>query len=350
MRTHFIQTKEELEHYISLTPEENAWFDQFDQGSLPLRITHYYASLMDKDDVTDPIRRQVVPTIYETRYTPFESNDPLREVNHSPFPRLIHRYDNRVALLVSDLCATYCRHCFRRRFTAKQDTIISKEEIVHICEYLRTRPQIKEMLLTGGDPLMVNNKRLGSLLEALRESRPDLVLRLCTRIPATFPQRVTEDLLEMLKHYSSAPIVVMTQFNHVREITEESRRAVALFAENGFPLFNQTVLLNGVNDQVESLVELNNALVAIKVKPYYLFQGDMVEGTSHLRLPLERAMEIEHQLRLSLSGLAMPVVAVDLPFGGGKVPLSSSYYLGKVKEKTHRFKTFDGRIIEYVDP
>jgi lysine 2,3-aminomutase len=350
MRTHFIQTKEDLEQYITLTKEEQRWFEHVKGDSLPLRITHYYASLIDKADVNDPIRRQVVPTIFETQFTPTESNDPLSEINHSPFPRLIHRYDNRVALLVSDFCATYCRHCFRRRFTAKQDAIVTDDELIHICEYLSTHTQIKEMLLTGGDPLMVNNNRLEHIIGKIRESRSDLVLRLCTRIPATFPQRVSIDLITMLKKFSSAPVVVMTQFNHVREITAESKRAVSLFVENGFPLFNQTVLLQGVNDNIETLVSLMNTLVSIKVKPYYLFQGDMVEGTSHVRLPLDRAIEIEEQLRKNLSGLAMPVVAVDLPNGGGKVPLSSSYYLGKVGAKTHRFRAFDNRIIEYVDP
>jgi len=350
METHFIQTKKELETYISLTDDENEWFDRSKGDSLPLRVTHYYASLIDRSDPNDPIRRQVVPTINELTCSHTESDDPLEEVDHSPFPRLIHRYENRVALLVSDHCASYCRHCFRRRFTAKHESVISNEQLHLVCEYIKEHTEIREMLLTGGDPLMVNNKRLLYIIGSLRESRPDLVLRLCTRVIATYPQLIDESLITSLKSYSTAPIVVMTQFNHHRELTCESIRAVSLFVENGFPLFNQTVLLKGVNDNSDTLISLMNALVSIKVKPYYLFQGDMVEGTGHLRLPLERTIELEKELRLSLSGLAMPTVAVDLPFGGGKVPIGSQYYLGRVDDKTHRFKTPSGTIIEYIDP
>ena len=350
MNTHFIQTKDELETYIRLTEDENRWFEQVGEEALPLRITTYFASLIDKDDPADPIRKQVVPTVQELLSAPSESDDPLEEIDHSPYPRLIHRYSNRVALLVSDYCATYCRHCFRRRFTAKKDAVITSNELQNVCSYLAHHREVKEMLLTGGDPLMVGNERLFQIIQRLRESRPDLILRLCTRVIATFPQRIDEQFIATLKSFSTAPIVVMTQFNHVREITPESSHAVSLFAENGFPLFNQTVLLKGVNDDPAALISLMNALVSIKVKPYYLFQGDMVEGTGHLRLPIERAIEIERELRLSLSGLAMPVVAVDLPFGGGKVPLDSSYYLGKTGEKIHRFRTLTGKIIEYIDP
>ncbi|NCB02391.1 MAG: KamA family radical SAM protein, partial [Spirochaetia bacterium] len=255
-----------------------------------------------------------------------------------------------VALLVGDYCASYCRHCFRRRFTAKQEAIISKDELEIVASYVANHLEIKEMLLTGGDPLMVNDEKLSLVISRVRMSRSDIVLRLCTRVIVTYPNRITESLITMLKSHSSSPIYVMSQFNHPREITEESKRAVSLFVENGFPVMNQTVLLRGVNDNVDVLEELMNSLVSIKVKPYYLFQGDMVEGTGHLRLPIDQALSIEKELRLRLSGLAMPTVAVDLPHGGGKVSLSGPSYKGKKDEKTHLFISIDGKEIEYIDP
>ncbi len=349
-KEHFIQSRADLETYITLTNEEKIWFDSLKGDSLPLRITHYFASLIDPFDLLDPIRRQVVPSYKELQSHGQESEDPLCELEHSQTPRLIHRYSNRVALLVSDHCATYCRHCFRRRFTAKKDAIISWDELEVVGEYLEKNQHIKEMLLTGGDPLMVNDDRLLSIITSIRKRRSDIVLRLCTRVLATYPARITQHLIDMLKNFSTAPIYVMSQFNHPRELTKESIQAISFFVENGFPVMNQTVLLKGVNDDVDTLEELMNALVMIKVKPYYLFQGDMVEGTSHLRLPLLDAMEIEKALRMRLSGLAMPTVAVDLPFGGGKVPLSGTYYKGQKNEKTHIYMNLYGKEIEYIDP
>ena len=347
---HFIQTKKELESLITLTLEEKTWFDSVPGDSLPLRISHYYASLIDIDDINDPIRRQVVPLLNELKNLEQESNDPLCEAQHSHTSRLIHRYPNRVALLVSDYCATYCRHCFRRRFTAKEDAVIGQVELEKVGDYIEGDRNIKEMLLTGGDPLMVSNNRLSSIISFIREKRPDIVLRLCTRAIVTYPSRITLELIDMLKKYSTSPIYIMTQFNHPKEITQESIQAASLFADNGFPVMNQTVLLRGVNDDESVLEELMNTLLSIKVKPYYLFQGDMVEGTSHLRVPIQRTIEIERELRSRLSGLAMPSVAVDLPLGGGKVPLHEPYYKGETESKTHIFISLDGREIEYIDP
>ncbi len=347
---HFIQTREELEDLIDLTVEEREWFKEAKGDSLPLRITRYYANLINPHDIDDPIRRQVVPQIAELQQYGQESSDPLCEVQHSHQKRLIHRYTNRVALLVSDYCSSYCRHCFRRRFTAKEVTVIQPEELKQVGLYIQNDKNIKEMLLTGGDPLMVKDSTLSTIIGSIRKHRADIILRLCTRAIVTFPDRITLSLITMLKQHSTSPIYIMTQFNHPKEITPQSIAAVALFANNGFPVMNQTVLLKGVNDTVDVLEELMNSLIRIKVKPYYLFQGDMVEGTSHLRLPIQRTIEIERELRGRLSGLSMPTVAVDLPFGGGKVPLSEPYYKGEIGEKTHLFITLDGRRIEYTDP
>lgn len=347
---HFIQTKKELEELITLTPDELKWFDSVKGDSLPLRITRYYANLINTHDIHDPMRKQVIPQIQELQNMGQESADPLCESQHSSLNRLIHRYENRVALLVTDYCATYCRHCFRRRFTAKEDAIITPDELIKVSSYIEKDMKIKEMLLTGGDPLMVSDTKLSSIISSIRGKRDDITLRLCTRAIVTYPQRITQELIDMLKSYSTSPIYIMTQFNHPHEITPESTLAVSLFADNGFPVMNQTVLLKGVNDDEDVLEELMNNLIKIKVKPYYLFQGDMVQGTSHLRLPIQRTIEIEGELRKRLSGLAMPTVAVDLPFGGGKVPITEPYYKGKIGEHSHLFITLDGREIEYIDP
>lgn len=322
-----VKSVKELEKYIELSSGERQWFEA--QGDkLPLQISRYYLSLIDPNDPSDPIRRQVIPSIEELTPSPEEGRDPLAEVAHSVLPRLIHRYKNRVALLVSDTCATYCRHCFRRRFTATEERMISSSEIEAVKGYLRDHTEVKEILLTGGDPLTLSDKRLEELFSGLYSVRNDLTVRLCTRFPATYPQRITPELVAMLKGLRRGPIYLMTQFNHPRELTPESLRAINLFVDNGFPTLNQAVLLRGVNDCVEVLEELMNFLLFNRIKPYYLFQGDLVEGTKHLRVPLKEGLIIEKELRKRLSGLAMPTYAVDLPGGAGKVVLTYNYLIG----------------------
>ncbi|MDD4219249.1 MAG: KamA family radical SAM protein [Sphaerochaetaceae bacterium] len=343
-----ITSCEELERYLKLTTEERQWFAQ--QGSsLPLTISRYYVNLIDPSDPLDPLRRQVVPSILELQRSGAEQTDPLAEVAHSVFPRLIHRYTNRVAFLVTDTCATYCRHCFRRRFTARERQSVTDAELNQVGEYLQAHTAVKEILLTGGDPLTLSDSRLAHILRELGKARPDLVIRLCTRMPATLPSRVTLSLVRMLEEARHSALYVMTQFNHPREITKESRRAIALFVDAGMPVLNQTVLLRGVNDNPDVLEELMNTLVANRVKPYYLFQGDLVEGTNHLRVPLKHGLAIEAELRNRLSGLAMPTYAIDLPEGGGKVPLCQSY-LEEHNNGEWTFRTLNGELRRYTDP
>lgn len=343
-----ITTREELERYLQLTDDEKRWFAH-QENSLPLAISRYYLKLIDPTDVHDPLRRQVIPTALELQCSKSEQMDPLAEVHHSVFPRLIHRYANRVALLVTDTCATYCRHCFRRRFTACMATSVSDTELNQIGEYLHAHTEVKEILLTGGDPLTLSNSRLKHIISVIGAARGDVVIRLCSRIPATFPARVTPELVKMLQETRRTALYVMTQFNHPREITKESIRAIELLVDAGLPVMNQTVLLRGVNDSVDVLEALMNALVANRVKPYYLFQGDLVEGTGHLRVPLEQGFALEAQLRSRLSGLAMPTYAIDLPDGGGKVPLNKSY-LQERDGDDWVFKTLQGELRRYSDP
>lgn len=340
-----VRTLQQLESFIKLSKQEREWFE-IQGDKLPLLVSRYYLSLIDPNDPLDPIRRQVIPSIEELSPSIEEEKDPLAEVAHSIHPRLIHRYKNRVALLVSDLCATYCRHCFRRRFTATEERQISAEEVKAISEYLKSQPEVREILLTGGDPLTLSDHNLKELLVSLYTARSDLTVRLCTRIPVTYPQRVTPALVAMLKEVRGGPIYLMTQFNHPRELTKESIEAINLFVDNGFPALNQAVLLKGVNDSVEVLEELMNSLLFNRIKPYYLFQGDLVEGTKHLRVPLQEGLILEKELRQRLSGLAMPTYAVDLPGGGGKVVLTHNYLLG-IEEEALIFEGPQGGQVEY---
>ena len=330
----------ELEKVLNLTEEEKGW--QESSVSLPLLITPYYLSLIDPNDPDDPLRRQVVPTVSENLEVGLETPDPLAEVDHSHGERLIHRYENRVAFLATDLCAQYCRHCFRRRFTGNMHGPATQKEVSEAASYLSEHEEIKEMLLTGGDILTLSDSELFSMIGAFRKANPSLVIRLCTRMPAVLPSRITDSLISGLKQFNTAPFYLMVQFNHVRELTKEAVGAVAKFVDAGIPAMNQSVLLRGVNDSADALEELCNALVAARIKPYYLFQGDLVTGTSSFRVPLEQGMAIERELRNRLSGLAMPVYALDLPQGGGKIPLCGSY-LESREDNMWKFRTPDGQ-------
>ncbi len=345
----FVTTREELESVLVLSEHEERWFSAH-KGFLPLRISRYYLDLIDPEDPNDPLRRQVVPSLYETVHEEQVNLDPLAEVSHSPLSRLIHRYENRVALLLTDRCATYCRHCFRRRFTASGEQGISTDELQNVLSYIEKHTEIREILLTGGDPLTLSDARLAYILEALRTVRSSLVLRLCSRMPVTYPFRVTDRLIELLSRHTKPALYLMVQFNHHREITPRSMEAVARFVDSGIPVMNQTVLLRGVNDDVETLEKLMNDLVSIRVKPYYLFQGDLVDGTGHLRVPLEQGLTLERELRRRLSGLAMPTYAIDLPEGGGKVPLGTSYLCASDGKGSWEFSTVEGESRRYTDP
>lgn len=318
-----IDTIEKLQKYLKLTDEELKWKES--PISVPLKITSHYLALINPANINDPLRRQVVPTAKENLALEVEDDDPLAEVSHSQGTRLIHRYNNRVAFLATDICPMYCRHCFRRRFTGNLMGPASQTDILEAASHLKTHPQIKEMLITGGDPLTLSNKQLDYMIGTFRKASPKLIIRICTRYPVSQPTRINKALIEMLKKHDTAPFYLLTQFNHPREITKESIESVSLFVDAGIMALNQTVLLKGVNDSVDVLEELCNSLLFNRIKPYYLFQGDMVTGTSNFRVPLKRGLAIEKELRQRLSGLAMPLYCADLPQGGGKIPLCGSY-------------------------
>ena len=345
-----IHSMEELKKYLNLTEEELAWKES--PISVPLSITSHYLALIDPNDPKDPLRRQVVPTAKENQISSTESDDPLAEVSHSKTERLIHRYTNRVAFLATDLCPMYCRHCFRRRFTGNLLGPATKEDIQAAASYLEANTEIKEILITGGDPLTLSNEQLDYLVTTLRKASPRLIIRLCTRYPVSKPERITQELVDLLKKHKSAPFYLLTQFNHPRELTPQSIHAVSLFVDAGIPALNQTVLLRNVNDNPDTLEKLCNDLLFNRIKPYYLFQGDMVTGTADFRVPLRRGMEIEKELRRRLSGLAMPNYCADLPQGGGKVPLCGSYIEEEPQNEkgSWKIRTLDGDYRILTDP
>ena len=344
-----ITTQAELERRLTLTDDELA-FDYQTTHILPMRIPSYFLDLIDANDPHDPIRRQVVPTSAELVYDALEDLDPLAEVSHSVTDRLIHRYKSRVAFLTTDICPIHCRHCFRRRFTGTFQGPATDEETEKAASYVAEHPEVKEILFTGGDVFTLSDAHLRRMIAAFRSKRSDLIIRLCSRMPASYPMRITSSLIAMLGEFPTAPFYLMTQFNHPRELTTQAIEAVRLFVDAGIPAMNQTVLLRGVNDEADVLETLCNQLGFNRIKPYYLFQGDLVSGTSHFRVPLKKGLALEQELRRRLSGLAMPLYAIDLPEGGGKVPLNQGYLAEQSGCGVWTFRTAEGEVRSYPDP
>ena len=336
-----ITTIEELGKKIALTADEREWKED-GANTLPLLISKHIENML-----SDPaIRRQFVPSKKENEDT-IGTLDPLKEEENSKAERLVHRYHNRAAFFVTDNCFAYCRHCFRRRFTGKLIGEASEEEIRGAADYIKNHDEIREVLLTGGDLFTLSNASLDRLLSIFKKECPDVIFRLCTRAVATYPQRFTKELFDVIKkNQMGAPFFLMTQFNHPAELTEEALNAVKSFIDLGIPAFNQSVLLKGVNDKEDVLIDLSNKLLRNRIKPYYLFQGDLVRGTAHLRVPVERGLEIERNIRKELSGLGMPQYTIDLPEGGGKVILTHNYLIGK-DVNDYIFETPDEEIRHY---
>jgi len=324
---------------IELSDSEKKWFTLPNKNLLNFRVTPLFLKLIKKNSTNKnyPLRIQAIPRIDEKNSLPYEEMDPLFEKEYSPLPRLIHRYPSRIVILATDQCAMYCRHCFRRHHTSHNSTQITDELIEKYKEYIIKNPEITEVLISGGDPLIQGDKNIKRLLKGIRAAKKELTIRIGTRAPIVLPSRITKSLLKILK--KSGPIWIVTQFNHPDEFSPQTIKAINKLVKNGIPLLNQTVLLRGVNNDVETLKSLNNLLVLYRIKPYYLFQGDLATGTAHLRVPLKKGLEITKKLRQELSGMAMPVYAVDLPKGGGKIPLTESYLFDK-DEKNFIFKDY----------
>ncbi|MFA6826667.1 MAG: lysine 2,3-aminomutase, partial [Bacteroidales bacterium] len=304
---------EQLRKYIALTPEEEEGVHQ-SLKLLRMAITPYYLSLIDPDDPDCPVRKQAIPSKKETFRSAADLLDPLHEDEDSPVPGLTHRYPDRVLFLITDQCSMYCRHCTRRRFAGQKDHEASSDRIQDAINYIARTPQVRDVLLSGGDPLTMSDARLESIISRLREIPHVEIIRIGTRVPVVCPQRITPELLAMLRKYH--PIWINTHFNHPGEITEASRAACEMMADAGFPVGNQSVLLRGVNDCVYTMKELVHKLVLMRVRPYYIYQCDLSMGLEHFRTPVSKGIEIIEGLRGHTSGYAVPTFVVDAPGGG----------------------------------
>lgn len=337
---------ETLKKYLPLSEQEEAGARKALE-CFRMAITPYYLSLIDPNDPYDPIRKQAVPTEQEAYRSPEDLIDPLEEDGDSPVRGLTHRYPDRVLFLITDQCSMYCRHCTRRRLAGQQDGARTIKEIDACIEYIRNMPMIRDVLLSGGDALLMGEERLEYILSRLREIDHVEIIRLGTRTPVVMPQRITPELCEMLKKYH--PVWVNTHFNHANELTPESQRACALLADAGVPLGNQSVLLRGVNDCVHVMRKLVNGLAYLRVRPYYLYQCDLSLGLSHFRTPVSKGIEIIEGLRGHTSGLCVPTFVVDAPGGGGKIPVMPDY---KITQTTDRvvLRNYEGVITTYKEP
>ncbi len=293
---------------------------------LPLRITPYYASLMAGTGQNNPIRKGVVPTAYELTVTTGECSDPLHEENCSPAPNLVHRYPDRVLFLATGFCATYCRYCTRSHMVAKEKVHYGVAAWQQALEYIRKNRQIRDVIVSGGDPLTIPETQLEYLLASLRNIPHIEIIRIGTKVPVVLPQRITNDLVGMLKKYH--PLYMSIHFMHSDELTPEVHEACSRLADAGIPLGSQTVLLKGINDNVRTMRQLMHGLLINRVRPYYIYQCDPIPGSSHFRTTVQKGIELIKGLRGYTSGYAVPHYVIDAPGGGGKIPLLPEYYLG----------------------
>ncbi len=337
---------EQLQQVLEMSGEEERALNQ-GLKTLRMAITPYYASLMHKTDPGCPIRRQAVPSILETKIKPGESRDPLHEEMDSPVRGLTHRYPDRVLLLVTDQCAMYCRHCTRRRFAGQTDKSLPLSKINLAIECIRQHKEIRDVVISGGDPLCLSNARLEYVLSRLRAIPHVEIIRIGTRTPVVMPQRVDEKLCMLLKKYH--PLWVNTHFNHPHEVTHEAACACERLADAGIPIGNQTVLLKDVNDCPYIMKKLMQKLLQIRIRPYYLYQCDLAAGIEHFRTPVSRGIEIIEMLQGHTSGLAVPTFVVDAPGGGGKIPVSPQYLISSSSEKTI-LRNYEGVITTYNEP
>lgn len=335
-----------LRQYLELLPEEEA-VAQSDSFSFRMAITPHYLSLIDPNNPNDPIRKQAIPRIEESHIAHVDMADPLSEDEDAPVPGMTHRYPDRVLLLLTDQCAMYCRHCTRRRKAGEHDAPMPKENVDRAIEYIREHKEVRDVILSGGDPLTLGDERLDEILGKLMEIEHVDIVRLGTRTPVVLPQRFTDSLLNVLKKYKR--LWLNTHFNHINELCEDSRAALARIAESGVVVSNQSVLLKGINDQVDVMKELVHGLVRNRVRPYYIYQCDLSEGISHFRTPVAKGIEIMESLRGHTSGLCIPTYVVDAPGGGGKIPVMPNYVISQAPGRVI-LRNYEGFITAYTEP
>lgn len=343
---HRIRKLEQFERMMTLSWDEREALERGGQ-MLPVGITPYYMSLLDAEDSQQPLRKTVVPSTAEFIRTEGEADDPLGEDGHSPVPGLVHRYPDRVLLLPLDFCSTYCRYCTRSRVVGHGEIVPNEKRLEAIFHYLEEATQVRDVLISGGDPLALSDDKLDWILSRLRAIPHIEFIRIGTKMPAVLPQRITDDLVRMLRKYH--PLWMSVHFLHPEECTVEAKVACEKLADAGIPLGSQTVLLRGVNDNVETMKQLMHKLLMMRVRPYYLYQCDPISGSAHFRTPVSKGQEIIQGLRGHTTGYAVPTYVIDAPGGGGKIPLQPDSVVGRDGDWLV-LKNFEGREFRYPDP
>lgn len=340
-----ITTLEQLESRLALTREERAGV-LLTRGKLAMAITPHFFNLIDQDDPNCPIRKQVIPNIDESHTSSEEMADPCGEDSTMPVPGLVHRYPDRVLFLVTDRCASYCRYCTRSRVVSGVGEQELETDHVRAIEYIRQHTEVRDVLLSGGDPLLFSDSKLESLLSQLRAIPHLEFLRIGSRIPIFLPQRITPALCQMLRKYH--PLWMSVHTNHPKELTSEVRAALERLSDHGIPLGNQSVLLRGINDSADTLKQLFHKLLLCRVRPYYLYQCDLIQGSAHLRTTIAEGLEIMDKLRGHTTGYAVPQYVVDGPGGGGKIPLNPQYIIGQTGDR-FILRNYRGDVYEYPE-
>jgi lysine 2,3-aminomutase len=341
-----VTTLAQLERVIRVTPEERRAAVET-EAEFHMGITPYYAALMDPEDPNDPIRLQSVPIMGELQIAPADLEDPLAEERDMPVPGVTHRYPDRVLFYTTHNCPVYCRHCTRKRKVADPTSAAAKKQIEDGLAYIAAHAEIRDVVISGGDPLSLSDDRLDYILGRLRAIPHIEIFRLGTRNLVTLPQRVTDDFVYMLRHHH--PVFVNTHFNHPKECTAEAFEAARRLADAGCVIGNQMVLLKGVNDDPKTVMELNHKLLLMRIRPYYIYQCDLAKGISHFRTPVETGIRIIEALRGHTSGLAVPQFVVDAPHGGGKIPVNPEYVV-KHEGKTWTLRNYAGKTYTYDEP
>lgn len=341
-----ITTLNELKQIVNLTQHEEEGIKKCLQ-TLRMAITPYYATLINPDNPDGPIRKQAIPLAFEVEEARCDMNDPLHEESDSPVKGITHRYPDRVLFLITDQCSMYCRHCTRRRIAGTTDKAMPREELQNAINYIKNTPKIRDVLISGGDSLLVSDDTIEFILESLRKIDHVEIIRFGSRTPVVLPQRITNDLCDILKKYH--PIWLNTHFNHPDEITDETKEACAKLADAGIPLGNQTVLLKGVNDCPYLIRKLMHELVKMRIRPYYLYQCDLSSGIEHFRTTVSKGIEIIELLRGHTSGFAVPTYVIDAPGGGGKIPVGPQYLISQSEDKVI-LRNYEGVICAYTEP
>jgi len=343
---HSLKSLSDFEKRIKLTQLE---IEAFHEGSelFNIQVTPYYFSLIDQKNPEDPIRKMIMPHKDELTYLENSQEDPLGENNNRPEKRIIHRYADRVLFLVTDMCGIYCRYCTRKHFTGNNQVLPKKSEYELALDYIKSQPSIKEVILSGGDPLTLSNSRLDKILSDIEKIEHVELIRIGSRMPAACPMRLDDDLLMILKR--DKPVYLMSHFNHPQELSSYCLSKLKMFTTSGVPILNQMVLLNGINNHEAIVYNLSRKLLSVRAYPYYMFQCDPSPGTEHLKTSIKESLDIQKKLWGKCSGLAMPTFSVDIPSGGGKAYLTPNFIESKNDEEVN-FKGFDGVKATYINP